>query len=96
MSGTDKPENALPPAKVSSSADVADILKDFRVLKRDSSDKVPLDKAIGDAFLAVVQDPQNASSCVSRLFPDGFPLDDSFFDRLHEFRRWIGISEVIP
>lgn len=93
MSNPEKSEHALPLSKTSSPEDVANILKGFKVLKSESSDEVPLDQSTDDAFLAVVQDPHNASSCVAQLFPDGIPLDQSFFDQLDEFRRWIGIAE---
>jgi len=90
VSDSQKPEDALPGSEPLS--DVRDILKGFKVIKSDPSDEVPQHKSAADAFLSVVQDPANATSCVAQLFPDGIPLDQSFFDRLAAFRRWMGIA----
>lgn len=76
-----------------SALDVSKILKGFGVVAVDASDEVPADKSTADAFLAVVEDPANASLCIAQLFPSGIPLDQLFFDRLDEFRRWIGVAE---
>lgn len=74
---------------------VTDILKGLKVLKDDSTEdaEVPLGKSAADTFLTIVKDPANASACVQRIFPESIPLDQSFFDRLDEFRRWIGIGD---
>jgi hypothetical protein len=92
VSDSHEPEDALPRPEPLS--DVRDILKGFKVLKSDPSDEVSQDKSAADAFLSVVQDAANAASCVAQLFPNGIPLEQSFFDRLHEFRRWIGIADL--
>lgn len=81
------PENQLKPV------DVATILKGFGVLRGENVEDVPSEKREADAFLAIVEDPANATSCVEQLFPNGIPVDQSFYDRLDEFHRWIGIAD---
>ncbi len=89
MSNNEDPDDACPRSEL----DVRDILTGFKVLRGDASDEVPQNKSAADSFLSVVQDRENAESCVAKLFPIGIPLEQSFFDRLDEFRRWIGIAE---
>ncbi len=90
MSDIEEPEDDRPRSELQ----VRDILLELKVLTDDASDEVPQDQSAADAFLSAVQDPENAEFCVDKLFPNGIPLDQSFFDRLDEFRRWIGIAQA--
>lgn len=72
---------------------VAPILKSLGVLKKDSDDAVPLDRSVGEALLDAVRDAEKVADCVAQLFPDGIPVDQTFFDQLDEFHRWIGVGD---
>ncbi|KKK98378.1 hypothetical protein LCGC14_2643350, partial [marine sediment metagenome] len=69
------------------------ILKNLGVLKKDPDDEVPLDKSAGDAFLDAMRDSDKVADCVTQLFPNGVPVDETFLDQLDNFHRWIGFAD---
>jgi len=73
--------------------DVAPMLKEFGVLKKDAGDDLELGESVGGAFLEAIQVTKNVEECVLKSFPNGIPVSEAFFDQLGEFHRWIGVSE---
>jgi hypothetical protein len=68
-------------------ADVADILKRLHVLTDESAAGRPSPESAADRFLALMLDPATCAACVAQLFPNGVPLDQTFFERLAELRH---------
>ncbi|NQU25463.1 MAG: hypothetical protein HQ567_29620 [Candidatus Nealsonbacteria bacterium] len=83
----DEPDEAYP------DADVAEILKDFGVLKRSPSDELPADRTAAEILLDAITDRENAGRFLDSLLPDGIPVGTAFYDRLDSLRRWISIGD---
>src|SRR5260370_11345912 len=73
--------------------DGADILKQLHGLKDVGADAVTLEESTADAFLGLVRDRASCKAFLARLFPDGVPRDQTFFNRLEELRRYFSYTQ---
>lgn len=69
--------------------DVAQILTKFGILNVADSGQHPAEK-----LLAVVTEAGRAGELVDCLFPDGVPLDESFFERLADIRGCVHFAKA--
>jgi len=74
--------------------DIVALLRETDVLSDGASADTPMGTSVAERFLEVMQDTTRAEQFIEKLFPDGVPTDASFFHRLFELRRWIGVGDI--